>query len=727
MKFPFAVAIWSVCFSAIIWGDAPAASTRTTPLTGAGAEIETLGPCEVDTFRVGAVLYTDRAYTVKECPDHLDGKLFLRSSMNPLVFRCSREGVLTLLTPPPEDSKPLSNVDQLELRGFVRIVQPELLQLFGAQVSDRARTYQKLVQRGELFYLRKWAVAVGFAKATEAARGPIAWSENKGELLYNGIRLPQEWPPKYIDPHDTEPMPVPYLDSPPPVIPIDVGRQLLVDDFLVQQTTLKRTFHKPTKYEGNPILKPETELEINRKATAIACPISGGLWWEPAEQIFKLWYQAGWINTICYATSRDGLHWNRPKLDIEPGTNRVLPLDMKPDSWTVVLDYWTQNPEQKYKMFVRAPGRYTLDHSLGHSLVSADGIHWTDRVESGLTGDRSTMFYNPFRKKWVYSLRTGFRGRSRHYWECDDFLAGAKWKVEDPVIWAAVDRLDPPDPQIGDTPQLYNLDAVAYESIMLGFFEIHLGPDNTKAKKLGLPKITELQFAYSRDGFHWYRPDRTPAIRAERRDVWDRGYVQSLGNICCVRGDRLWFYYSGFQGNAANRKSGPHNGMYDRGATGVAFLRRDGFASMDAGDSAGTLTTRPVRFTGAHLFVNVATKQGELRAEILDESGQPIEPFTLKNCRSVRADSTLEPVTWTGGVDLSALRDRPVRLRFTLRNGALYAFWVSCDASGRSDGYIAGGGPGFTGPTDTVGHVALEAENKFGLAVQKRFVYESSL
>jgi len=44
-----------------------------------------------------------------------------------------------------------------------------------------------------------------------------------------------------------------------------------------------------------------------------------------------------------------------------------------------------------------------------------------------------------------------------------------------------------------------------------------------------------------------------------------------------------------------------------------------------------------------------------------------------------------------------------VRFRFHLRNGALYAFWVSPDKSGASRGYVAAGGPGFTGPTDTVG------------------------
>jgi len=54
----------------------------------------------------------------------------------------------------------------------------------------------------------------------------------------------------------------------------------------------------------------------------------------------------------------------------------------------------------------------------------------------------------------------------------------AQWTEDSQVFWTGVDRLDQPDPDIGDTPQLYSIDAVAYESLMLVLFEIHLGPDN---------------------------------------------------------------------------------------------------------------------------------------------------------------------------------------------------------------------------------------------------------
>jgi hypothetical protein len=54
-------------------------------------------------------------------------------------------------------------------------------------------------------------------------------------------------------------------------------------------------------------------------------------------------------------------------------------------------------------------------------------------------------------------------------------------------------------------------------------------------------------------------------------------------------------------------------------------------------------------------------------------------------------------------VDDFLIAETTLKRTFHLQNGKLYAFWVSPDASGASRGYVAAGGPGFTGPTDTVG------------------------
>ena len=125
-----------------------------------------------------------------------------------------------------------------------------------------------------------------------------------------------------------------------------------------------------------------------------------------------------------------------------------------------------------------------------------------------------------------------------------------------------------------------------------------------------------------------------------------------------------------------------------------------------------TLTTRPVKFSGNRLFVNVAAPSGQLRVEVLDETGTVIAPFTATRCLPVSLDSTLHEITWGDGADLAPLCGKPVRFRFHLNNGSLYSFWVSPDASGASHGYLAAGGPSYDGVVDTVGAAALPASKR---------------
>ena len=145
----------------------------------------------------------------------------------------------------------------------------------------------------------------------------------------------------------------------------------------------------------------------------------------------------------------------------------------------------------------------------------------------------------------------------------------------------------------------------------------------------------------------------------------------------------------------------------------MAVLRRDGFVSFGANAEKGTLTTCPVEFSGRCFFVNVDCPEGELRVEVLDKEGNVLEGYSAAECRPVKADSTIQMVKWKGKKDLAALAGKPVRFRFHLTNGELYAFWVSRDESGASNGYNAAGGPGFTSGTDKEGIKAYKKAEKY--------------
>jgi hypothetical protein len=425
----------------------------------------------------------------------------------------------------------------------------------------------------------------------------------------------------------------------------------------------------------------------------MAMAFSDGVWYDPQDHLFKMWYLAGGGAGTCYAISKDGLKWEKPALDVRKGTNVVQP-DPR-DSATVWLDLEEKDPRRRYKLFRShgEAGRFGLS-----VYFSADGIHWGERVlRTGSAGDRTTAFWNPFRKVWVYSLRHGWgQPRRRRYWEVKDLLAGPQWeRIDEPPLWAGSDRLDPQRDDLKTVCELYNLDCVAYESLLLGLFSIWHGDKNIPA---GRPKPNEVYVGYSRDGFHWSRPERKPFLAvSEKAGDWNWGNVQSAGGCCLIVGDKLYFYHSGRAGSP-NKGETRDTG----GSTGLATLRRDGFASVDAGKDGGTLTTRPVRFQGHHLFVNVEAASGELTVEVLDERGQAVTGLTRADCVPVQADRTLQAVTWKTG-KLATVVDKPVRFRFHLKAGRLYAFWVSPETSGASHGYVAAGGPGLTGPVDTVG------------------------
>ena len=535
------------------------------------------------------------------------------------------------------------------------------------------------------------------------------------ETLSNGIVLPDRWPP-FQEELDRAPLQKPsYLTHPPKLIPIDVGRQLFVDDFLVETTTLKQTHHLPKYHPASPVFGPDQPWEGNRAAV-----FSDGVWFDPKDQLFKAWYWTAATSqkplqfATCYATSTDGIHWEKPLLDVVAGTNIVLPdtNGLRRNSSTTWLDLFEKDPAHRFKMFrvvqqdmIGDNGKATHRNFIQYH-VSSDGIHWNLAGDSVDCGDRSTVFFNAHRQCWVASLRESspLTSRSRGYHEAADALSmihfGNQQTRNHPKnLWIGADAWDPAredlklrrvESRAWDLvpSQLYNLDCVAYESVLLGMFTIWRGHPADELKR---PKINELCVGFSRDGFHWSRPDRRSFCPvSEDRSAWNFGNLQSAGGCCLIVGDQLFFYVGATKSGSG---ADPTN-------TGLAVLRRDGFTSMDADATGGSLTTRPVVFHGSHLFVNAEVPNGILRAEILDAQGDPIPSFSKEECLPVQRDSTKQEIRWKGAFDLKSLAGKPVKLRFHLTSGSLYAFWISRNATGASQGFTAAGGPGFTGPTD---------------------------
>lgn len=559
---------------------------------------------------------------------------------------------------------------------------------------------------------------ISLAAATVLTSVPAA-ANTKGQLtaytapdnaMYNGIVLPDG----YEFSHDMTDSAVdipPYLvDSneggyAPEVINIDVGRQLFVDDFLIESTDLTRAYYEAVKYEYNPVFYPETKEELtggDRGSPSVGAT-SGGLWYDMEDKLYKMWYESGWNGLLSYATSENGVDWVRPDI----GGSNIILRRQQVDSYVVWIDYDAPASE-KYKLMVRSAGDRDSVNAKPVLYTSGTGTNWNKIGQAGPTDDRTTFFYNPFTKKWVFSIRASAKrsenpfyyngeptgGRYRKYHDGDTFFEASQWDTwDEPVDWLTPDDGDISYSNINPTPkhpQIYNFDSIAYESVMIGMFEMWYGPENEYINESGWPKICDIQAGFSRDGFHYDRPNRKALIPAtQQQGTWDYGYLSPMGGGMIVYDNEIRIYYTGFSGFwvvDGQRVQNPYAG----GCIGYATLRRDGFASMNG---TGTLTTNPLTVTKdvKYLFVNTNSLNGSIKAEILDTAGNVIEGYSAADCEAITDNTAKVKFTWSGENDLSMLEGKQFKIKFYLDNAQLYSFWLAEDELGVSGGELGAG------------------------------------
>eukprot|EP01043_Picozoa_sp_COSAG02_P070062 COSAG02_NODE_12257_length_1572_cov_4.489477_1_plen_417_part_00 len=322
-----------------------------------------------------------------------------------------------------------------------------------------------------------------FAGAVEVA--PPACPAER--LLWNGICQSAVFPPRDLNVKDfrRHPWPPTYLETPPDTIAIDVGRQLFVDNFLLENTSLgvSTAFHQ-ADVAPVAVLQPTTRWE--GKSTKA---YSGGVWWDPTRGVYTAHYACSGCSPchLCMATSDDGIHWIRPSLQHD-GSNCVH-YDKATDcrvsltTTTVWLDLDAPNPSTRYKLAGVPHCEPTSDPAIcppasalatghrapyfknGHFRIfgSPDGVEWKLLVNyTGVTGDRATMFKDSLRDRWVFSIKaTGDpdavdpeegqlteldRWRMFHETPTNslDSFRGDDWSPRAAVPWLVADALDPP-------------------------------------------------------------------------------------------------------------------------------------------------------------------------------------------------------------------------------------------------------------------------------------------
>jgi hypothetical protein len=395
---------------------------------------------------------------------------------------------------------------------------------------------------------------------------------------------------------------------------------------------------------------------------------------------------------VACAESSDGIHWTRPDLGLytakgAPAPNLVWP-GQGPEQRGVhgFAPFKDANPGAAPEARYKAVGA-DRDCAGGlFAMQSPDGLHWRMLQDAPvMTGchfdSQNLAFWDGERREYRAYVRDFQDGR-RGIRTCvsPDFI---HWSPPEWLEYQAA-------PAGGAAPaeQLYTNQVLPYPRaphLFVGFPTRYVEREWSPAIE-ALPELdhrrlraglhprygaalTDGLFMTSRDGRSFRRwPEAFLRPGLSRRGNWAYGDNYQCWGLLETRSD--------LDGETPEL-SLIASENYWRGASTIFrrhTLRLDGFVSVQAPLAGGEILTRPLRFDGDRLLLNVsASAAGCARVEIQDAEGRPLDGFALGDCREALGDDLAREVAWRGGPDVSAMRGRPVRLRIALRDADLYA------------------------------------------------------
>ncbi len=477
----------------------------------------------------------------------------------------------------------------------------------------------------------------------------------------------------------------------PPVspFPVEDKAQMFADQVLVRDTQgICFTMHPGKKHAENPVLKADKPWEGWR------VELYGNAIRDEDEHLFKMWYLGEELTAfpnyaVYYATSVDGVHWEKPLADVVntpkyPHHNVVIADLILP---SVIKDNADPDPAKRYKLI-----GWDQKRAGYHTWISPDGLHWTPFSEKPLCrgGDVITGYYDEQRALYVAfpKINATVRGHDRRvFWliTSPDFKTWSEPELiitpdlrDDASSLARIEEsrslLDVPDNPALMRTEFYGLGVYPAESCTLAF--LWMLTINNDARYGNQEGPGELQLAVSRDLRNWDRPFRTPCVPRGKPGEWDGGFFECQSRAIRV-GDEVWLYYGASTYTHGTpclyREENTGRGTKHTSSIGLAVWPLDRFVSADAPAEGGVLTTVPIVFTGNRLEVNARTKPGgSISVAILDAAGNPLPGYETSELFS--GDNLRHVVHWKDSPDLSALTGKPVCLRFTLKNAELFTF-----------------------------------------------------
>ena len=436
-------------------------------------------------------------------------------------------------------------------------------------------------------------------------------------------------------------------EDPPPAIDIGSRRELFVDDYLIERLSgAEQKLQTPEARDIALVCDAPWEGNTSAYYTLFQDEDRIRVYYRGAHFDEKT-KKAAHPEFACYAESRDGLKFEKPKLGIVEFNgsrdNNIVWSGQGTHNFTVFKDANPAcAPEARYKALGRGQpnGLYAFQ--------SADGLHWSLMREKAVITDgafdsQNLAFWHPERKCYFDFHRKGRNG------------------VRDIMTATSTDFLNWTQPEFLDygnapTEHLYTNAIQPYfraPHLFIGF-PTRFQPQHEQVEPV---------FMTSRDGkrFHRWSEALIPITAPQDRDG-NRSNYMTWGLLSSPTNPRELSIYA-----TEAYYAGP-------GSRVRRFVfRTDGFVAIHAAKE-GELLTKPLTFSGRSLELNVRTGlKGRVRVELQTPDGQAIAGYSLDECKPFSGDSIAQTVAWKGGDSLDKLAGKPLRIRFVLEDADLFA------------------------------------------------------
>jgi hypothetical protein len=389
---------------------------------------------------------------------------------------------------------------------------------------------------------------------------------------------------------------------------------------------------------------------------------------------YRMWYSGfdGHKRQVCYATSKDGVKWDKPKLGIVDYNgnrdNNLTGIDggeaVKGMIVLVLHDPEDPDPERRFKM-VRE-----VNPEQKPAAISADGIHWNslgggkDILGGGNLEPSGLIKFNG--AYYIY----GHGGPVPHPIQIRGYMRAQKrmmvtlmscdfehWTTAGNVSFRRDDL--PPRPIMDfefHRGEQVHLGASVWNrgNVLLGFYGQWHNATNDRRSA-----VVDIGLVVSSDGIHFKEPlpdfKMIPSFEEDDRAEQRLTQGQAFHNI----GDRTFVYYGIWTEIDRNSPTGVRVATWPRDRLGY-------FAPVPEAKETHCISS-PITAAGndVRIALNVTglSDEGRLTVEVLDERFVPLPGYSAADFVPIEAKSGLRlPVAWRGGATLGKLT-QPIRLR----------------------------------------------------------------